>query len=467
MRRNAVRNPRLDSTATGWASLGAGTNTGRVVGAGPAGTGITAFYRVAATAAHTASAFGISAGVAAAPTIVEPGQEITLSVFARSSTTRTLSAQVRYYTDATLTTQVGATSNGSSVAASAGVWADLSRTVTPPAGAHAVVVDVRSFNTAWASGQTLDATGAMVEDSDDAGDWWYPIDGDRRFGWEGTPHLSPSLFQDGSTAVTLVGTDDDGVTAPQVTVSAAEVLPGTATMTLHRIAAGQDQIVPGVDRVPAASGFVRIDPFPALGVPNEYRAEMFDDAGNSLGQTDTATIVLAGTPIDAAWFQSPHDPRVSVRVQLLASAGSKLEEQFNGQVHQIGDRRILIASGGTGLDDLDMSFWTKDITQYRAALAVLKHAKGAVVIRTPPPMEVPRVLYLWVPRPRRFEVNLPGGNESFDWQVTGTEVSPPSSVVIAAIVTYARYASFYGTYRAFRAAFPTYRGHALNPPPEV
>lgn len=255
----------------------------------------------------------------------------------------------------------------------------------------------------------------------------------------------------------------DAAPCPRVRIEFTEFDAGTETATVHRVADGEDLIVPGADNVGALGGLVRTDFYPPFGVPVRYYAEQFDAAGLRIGVTASATVTL---DVVDAWISSPIDPRKSVRVDMEAEAASSLVNPVDAVVHNIGGRRILIAEASYGLDDLDMSFWVLTVAEQRTAAALFRDADGVVVFRVPPPMEIPRVLYAFGV-PRRSETNLPGGVEDFLFSLTVTEVSAPTTQVIVAQLPYSRFARYFPSYRAFKSAYSSYRDALLNPPPEV
>jgi len=282
--------------------------------------------------------------------------------------------------------------------------------------------------------------------------------------WEGTPDKSVSRLTDRTMQAYPTY---DPVRGPHVVLS-ADIVPDTlATVTVYRNVAGIDTvIVPGAERVPASGGFIVRDWYAPLNTSIAYTARMFDKNGADIGQLPITRTQL-DVPVGTTWISSPSNPNRAVQVSLAATAGETLTESYVGQVHQIGRRKILItADTGTQLDDLNMDFYTDTLAQYRAALAVFREDHGAVVIRTTPPMEVPRTLYFWSPKPVRMEWNLSGGFEEFDWANVGTEVSAPTTQIVAPVLTHRRYAAAFPTGRALAAAYPTWRDALLNPPAE-
>lgn len=255
----------------------------------------------------------------------------------------------------------------------------------------------------------------------------------------------------------------DAAPCPRVVINFTEFTYGTVRVTIYRVADGVQTVVPGANNIAALGGAVRTDYYAPFGIPITYLAEMFDADGLSMGYT-----ARAETTVDTqeTWLSSPFDPKKSLAVELGVAAGSALMNPVAGQLHEVAGRRILIAETTYGLSGLNMSFWTDSIAEYRVALDLFKTSNSFVVYRTPPPMEVPRVLYAYGV-PERSETNLPAGIEEFYWDVTVSEVSPPTTVILVGQISYGRFMRYYPTYGAFKAAYATYRDAQLNPPPEV
>jgi hypothetical protein len=312
-----------------------------------------------------------------------------------------------------------------------------------------------------AAGDTIVIDDVMLYQSEEGNAIPYgDPDVDPRWYWTGTPRASQSRLVVATPILTPLTNMDP---CPRIRIDFPEFAANVGYVSVIRSVEGRVYDVPGANYIPASGSVLVEDYYAPLNFPVSYQAEMFSEAGASLGWTEIATTTL---PETRSFIQSPSDPRKVVAVEFAAQAGSELTEVNTGTVHQIGDRRVLIAAGGTGLDDLNMDFYTDTLAQYRAALEVFRDAKGLVVIRTPPPMLVPRVLYFWSPKPSRAEWNLPAGMEEVDWSNTGVEVSPPAAKALVSPVSYGRYTAALPLYATFKAAYSTY-GEALRNPPAV
>lgn len=273
---------------------------------------------------------------------------------------------------------------------------------------------------------------------------------------------------DGGSAATVFGPAlqpyTDKAPAPRVVVNVTSVRSGTVTATLHRMYDNVDEIVPGADGVAAAGGFVRTDYFPPFNTPISYRVEMFDVNGASLGFSD-AEATTVEVPDSTCWISSPFNPQLAVQVELDDEASSNLRTDVNAQTHNIGGRRIVISDSVYGYVSIPMSFWVDTVADADAVEAVFADGLGLSVIRVAPPMQVPRVLYAFGV-PNRQEVNLPGGVEDTFFDLSVDEASAPSTALLAAVLTYARYTNNLPSYGAFRSQYGTYRDAILTPPAE-
>lgn len=271
---------------------------------------------------------------------------------------------------------------------------------------------------------------------------------------------------DGGNAGSVFGPEltayTDAAPCPRVRVNVTDVIAGTVTATLHRVYDERDDTVPGAQRVTAGAGFVATDFYPPLRTPVRYYVEFFTAAGVSLGVSDAEYTQLE-TPPGESWLTSPFDPSMSLRVEMADNAGESLVPDIVGSVHQIGSRKIALLDSTYGLTQLPMSFWTETIDEARTAMQIFRDGVGLVVYRTPPPMEVPRVLYGWG-TPEASETNLPGGVDDFLFSVNVEEVDSPTAAIIAAQRPYRLYVNAFPTYAAFSSAYGTYRAAVIDPP---
>lgn len=257
----------------------------------------------------------------------------------------------------------------------------------------------------------------------------------------------------------------DRAPGPRVVVNVTEVFPGTVTATLHRRYDDEDDVVPGADGIAAVGGFVRTDYYPPIGVVVIYQVEMFDLNGASLGYGAESATVLA-VPGSTAWVTSPTDPTLSVMVDMADDAGSSITHDVVYSAHQIGGRKVVISEFDYGLTGLPMSFWVASVADARVVDGIVEDGLGLMVFRVAPPMEVPRLLYA-IGIPSRQETNLPAGVEDTYFDLTVEEGAAPSTVLLAAVLSYGRYTDNIPTYGEFTSTYGTYRAALLDPPAEV
>lgn len=204
-RENTSRNPKLGVDTAGWGRQGGiGTNNGRIVGVdgpvGPDGQMITTYQRITATGAHAADTFGVShaIGGVGATNEVAAGQKFRVGMYARPSVTRLLQLRIGYVNAAGTELSVVFV-DGHSVTANA--WEHMdSGVLTAPANTVRLNVATVGQTAAWATSQTLDATGVstLVATSDALLTEGY-VDGDMLlsdgfyYSWMGTDENSRSL----------------------------------------------------------------------------------------------------------------------------------------------------------------------------------------------------------------------------------------------------------------------------------
>lgn len=254
----------------------------------------------------------------------------------------------------------------------------------------------------------------------------------------------------------------DMTPCPRVVVNFSTFIEDTASVDLYRLGDGEPQLVPGAQDVQASEtgGLVKTDYYPPFGIPITYRAQQFDAAGNSLGYTDSASAIV---DVSFTVVTSPYDPMQSAVIDMDEEAGSALTNPTNAATHEFNGRRIVLIESQQLLAGVNMSFWTDTLPQYQKVLDVFRSSRNFVVIRTPPPMQVPRVFYVFG-APVRSETNLPGNIEEFLWDLKVDEVTPPSAVLLVAVITYGTYSAGLSTYGAFKSSYLTYREALLTPP---
>lgn len=256
---------------------------------------------------------------------------------------------------------------------------------------------------------------------------------------------------------------------PIVTVvfGGSDLPAGTATATLYRIFDGVTTTVRSAENIFAVGGFRADDVEAPSGIPISYRAQAFDASGNDLGYTPTATVTVPALSPDYGWLSNPLDPaREPIRIIMEGSAGQGPQRPIPGNVYQVGTRVVALV-GVRGLrQDLDMPFFTETTADREAIQDLITDTNGLILIRTPPPMMVPRLLYCWAPNPIPEEFNLPIGMEDIAWTNTVQEISPIRGNPVSSLIPWQIYIDAFPTWADFNAAYLTWLD-AIKSPPEV
>lgn len=241
----------------------------------------------------------------------------------------------------------------------------------------------------------------------------YPIDG---------PVLTPVI---------------DAAPVPSVRVLLEQVDPATSVVNLYRIADGRTTLVRGGVRKYAVGGTTVIDWEAPFGIPITYRAEMFSDAAGtqSLGFTDGSTTTL---DVHDTWLHQPLNPSLSVRaLRLQGTAAERVRIAPGNLVYTQGDEAATWVGGRRrGLFGLDWDLLvdsTVDADRMQELFGANGSSQNAVLcVRTPPPMRVPRTLFLAVAELREIDVDIAFGGESTRFTFSGTEARPPAPGLVAA-----------------------------------
>ncbi|GAA3330670.1 hypothetical protein HP467_07205 [Curtobacterium albidum] len=244
---------------------------------------------------------------------------------------------------------------------------------------------------------------------------------------------------DGGNAATIFSAPrltviDDDVLGPRVEVLFASLAAGTEQITVRRTVGGRTMDVRGGINLYAVGGASVLDQEVPPGVPATYQAEQFDSSGMSLGMTKAATVTVDSAD---AWVTQPLNPNlaVQVRVRLPSTAtlgweapgdtvwtqGAALGRVINGQRSGLkGISLLLRLIRPSDADEFD-AMWGDYDTAYPAV----------VLVRTPPTVPLPPVLFLGCRAPKRLTT---GANKLVQYQLDGDEVAPPTpGLVIPAL----------------------------------
>lgn len=129
----------------------------------------------------------------------------------------------------------------------------------------------------------------------------------------------------------------DAAPCPRVEVFFPSFDVGTASVTVYRIAGGEERQMRGAVRAPTGGTLTRIDFEVPFNMPVTYRAEQFDAAGVSLGFTPSAVVSVASA---VTWMHNPLDPQGSVVVFFGEGNGWSVTRPTPGVVSHPKGRRV-------------------------------------------------------------------------------------------------------------------------------
>lgn len=242
----------------------------------------------------------------------------------------------------------------------------------------------------------------------------------------------------------------DDKPAPRVEVFFPALAPGTATVTVYRLAEGREFPVRGAIRASTAGQFTRIDNEVPFGVTVIYRAEMFNSAGTSLGYTGTASTLL---DVRKTWVHNPLDPAGAVEVVVEKSSAKKLSRPFDGDVvypqgRQVG---VLLVSGRQALSGTSLTCITltdEDADKFSALFGSYSaQTIPALCVRLSASMKMrlPRPFYAGVLDVSEEEFDLYNGGSTVAWELKADEVAPPAPGLFISLLTRADVNAFYAS----------------------
>jgi hypothetical protein len=263
--------------------------------------------------------------------------------------------------------------------------------------------------------------------------------------------------------VTLTARSDANP-CPRVDVSLTGLASTVQSVTVWQITDEGRFPVRNGSNIYAVGGAIVTDYEPPLGVPVSYAAEQFDSAGIFVGWTDSSSTTIAADPV-TAWFQDPLDPASAVRTTMDASFADKVSETREVKLHRIGDETIALMGYRGLIQGLTMRVYTTSAADADDLRAVLRRTQ--VLVRTPPPVPIPRALHVVIPTVPQKGVDITGGGSVYVWDLEGDQVTRSSLDIAVPVVTWQRYINKYPTWADFIAAYPTWFDAMKNPPPEA
>lgn len=221
----------------------------------------------------------------------------------------------------------------------------------------------------------------------------------------------------------------DAAPCPRVEVFFSSFDAGTASVTVYRLAGGQERQVRGAVRAPTGGTFTRIDFEVPFNVPATYRAEQFNAAGVSLGFTPSAAVTVAS---DETWMHNPLDPQGSVVVFFGDDGGWSVTRPTPGVVSHPKGRRVgvVLSEPRQGVSGLKLTVRTStdaDADRVQAMCGdngmppVLCVRLGVKDQR----LRVPQPLFLSALAVAEVDMDTRWGGSELAHMVDGDEVDPP------------------------------------------
>lgn len=392
IRRNLAPNPRSVSN-TGWTH----TNTGGTVAASALTGqsfpgGITTAYRLTWSATSTGVATTIQHGAGAAPyTIpVTAGQTVTGSIYGRTSRAGQGAACRLTWLNASAT-PVGTAVTGTEATTVANTAARYEATGVVPATATRVRVElVFTTGSNWVSGNTADATGAMVEVVSSAGAYFDGATtatgpagtlGSKLYAWTNATNASASVEQLVVPGTQLTVTAEPAAAIPRVRI---DIVTDTSTPLTITRTAEDGRAAP----VRTATG----DPVALIASGSDWTATLYDYEA-PFGQVVSYTAVEAAETVPASttlagsdvWLIHPAIPELSMVVDLGKSSFS--DEAWGvdqGVFWPMGRKRpVIITDGARHAPSSSIDVLTDTLGELEAIRSLVDDA-GVLFMNIPP-----------------------------------------------------------------------------------
>jgi len=236
---------------------------------------------------------------------------------------------------------------------------------------------------------------------------------------------------------------------------------GTTAVDVYRLAGDREYLVRGAVKAVVAGALSRIDFEIPFGVPVQYRAEMFDSGGLSLGFTDTASVQV---DVAETWVHNPLDPQGATTVAFRANAARELQRPTEGSVVYPDGRIVGVVVSGQrrGIQDAVLDVIVDSIVQADALQAMF----GTYGSRTTPVVcfrigaadrvRLPRPFFAGILTLSEQDQNYAiGTGEKIAFGMTGSEVSPPTPALVVPLLTRADLNAAFTTRAAFNAYYLT------------
>ena len=219
--------------------------------------------------------------------------------------------------------------------------------------------------------------------------------------------------------------------APKVEVLLTDLDAGVAAITAYRLSNGFELAVRGIIQASVAGAGSWVD-FEVPAQQATYRVEYFDDAGASLGFSESVTVTLG---YSGCWMHNPLAPSGAVKVQLVDTAVRKLSRPTPGGVVYPKGRRVgvMVSQPRRGLAGAVFDVYSPDLATSDKIQAFLgtqgNRMVPVVCIRAGVDhvgLRVQSPLFLGVLDIAEEGVDVRWGGGATIQRMQGDEVSPPA-----------------------------------------
>lgn len=221
----------------------------------------------------------------------------------------------------------------------------------------------------------------------------------------------------------------DAAPCPRVEVFFPSFDAGTASVTVYRLAGGQERQMRGAVKAPTGGTFTRIDFEVPFNIPATYRAEQFNAAGVSLGFTPAASVTVVS---DRTWMHNPLNPDGSVVVFFGDDDDWSVTRPTPGVVSHPKGRRVgvVLSEPRQGVTDLRFTVRTSTLADADLVQAMCgsNGMPPVVCIRLgaeDQTLRLPQPLFLSVLVVSEKDMNTRWGGTELAHALGGDEVDPP------------------------------------------
>lgn len=253
----------------------------------------------------------------------------------------------------------------------------------------------------------------------------------------------------------------DMAPTPRAQVVFEALDPATRTVTVYQSADQLRKVADGIDAY-AVGGFTVTDYLIPGGVDVSYYAEMFDDAGVSLGLTDSTSVQVAWDP-SMVVFSDPSDPATAVLLEAVDDFAGRVTRSRQLSLYSVGSRVVSLAGQPGLIEKLSLHSQAKTLEDADMMQAVL--SRPLVAVRAMKrPVRIPPVLIVAIASWDELPVDVQWGGEWSQFELDASEVSPSRVSIIVPVVSWQAYMDAFPTWLDFMAAYDTWLDAMRNPP---